>query len=182
MTEDPRKTAAAITESHATSTVGSTQAAEVNAIRVAKAVLVLHGPNLNLLGEREPAIYGNTSLADLDAMIVARGESLGLRVETFQSNHEGALIDRLHTARGLFDGVIFNPGGYTHSSVALHDAIRAVGLLVIEVHLSNTAAREAFRHRSITGAACVGRIEGFGPDSYVMALEQLARIFSRQPR
>lgn len=138
-------------------------------------VLVLHGPNLNLLGTREPAVYGSTMLVEIDASLVKLGTALGLSVECFQSNHEGALIDRLHQARATHGGVIFNPGGYTHTSVALHDAIKAIGIPVVEVHLSNTSAREEFRHRSITGAACVGRIEGFGAESYRLALEYLGR-------
>lgn len=138
-------------------------------------VLVLHGPNLNLLGTREPAVYGSTMLVEIDASLMKLGTALGLSVECFQSNHEGALIDRLHQARTTHAGVIFNPGGYTHTSVALYDAIKAIGIPVVEVHLSNTSAREEFRHRSITGAACVGRIEGFGAESYRLALEYLGR-------
>jgi 3-dehydroquinate dehydratase-2 len=146
-----------------------------------RSALVLHGPNLNLLGTREPSVYGTATLADIDASLVARGRELGLTVECAQSNHEGELIDRLHAARGVHGGVIINPGGYTHTSVAIHDAIRAIELPVIEVHLSNTSAREEFRRRSITGAACVGRVEGFGRDGYVMALEQLARMLLAPP-
>ncbi len=141
-------------------------------------VLVLHGPNLNLLGTREPLIYGADTLAEIDQALIARGRALGLSVDCAQSNHEGALIDHLHACRESHRGVIFNPGGYTHTSVALHDAIRAVKIPVIEAHLSNTAAREGFRRRSITGAACVGRVEGFGRDSYLLALEQMARIIA----
>jgi 3-dehydroquinate dehydratase-2 len=142
-------------------------------------VLVLHGPNLNLLGAREPEVYGKTMLVEIDAMLVTQGAALGLLVECFQSNHEGVLIDRLHQARGEYAAVIFNPGGYTHTSVALHDAIKAIGLPVVEVHLSNTSAREEFRRRSVTGAACVGRIEGFGAESYRLALEYVARRVAR---
>lgn len=138
-------------------------------------VMVLHGPNLNLLGHREPHVYGSTTLVEIDASLMVLGEKLGLLVECFQSNHEGVLIDRLHQARVTHQAVIFNPGGYTHTSMALHDAIKAIGIPVVEVHLSNTSAREEFRHRSVTGAACVGRIEGFGPESYRLALEWVAR-------
>ena len=145
-------------------------------------VLVLHGPNLNLLGEREPAVYGTITLAEIDRALVARGVALGVAVDVVQSNHEGALIDRLHDARGTHAGVVINPGGLTHTSVALRDAIGAIRLPVIEAHLSNTSAREPFRRRSITGAACVGRIEGFGADSYLLALEQLARMIARAAR
>ena len=136
-------------------------------------VLVLHGPNLNLLGTREPAVYGRTTLAEINAALVARGDAAGVAVECHQTNHEGALIDLLHGAVGRCRGVVINPGGYAHTSVALRDAVAAVGIPVVEAHLSNTEAREEFRHRSLVAAVCVGKVAGFGARSYLLALDGL---------
>jgi 3-dehydroquinate dehydratase-2 len=133
-------------------------------------ILVLHGPNLNLLGEREPEIYGRTSLADIDAKLRELAAERGAHIETFQSNHEGALIDRVQAARGRYQGIIINPGGFTHSSVALRDALVASELPVIEVHLSNTQARETFRQKSLISDIAVGQITGLGAIGYELAL------------
>jgi 3-dehydroquinate dehydratase-2 len=139
-------------------------------------ILVLHGPNLNLLGQRQPEVYGRLSLAEIDQLLVENGKALGLEVHTYQSNSEGALIDALHQARDWAKGVIFNPGGYSHTSIALRDAVTATGLPVIEVHLSNVQAREEFRHHSIVAGACIGVIAGFGWRSYWLALHALAAL------
>jgi 3-dehydroquinate dehydratase-2 len=137
-------------------------------------VLVLHGPNLNLLGTREPHLYGLTTLREIDKDLIERGLELGLAVETFQSNHEGVLIDRVQQARGVAAGLIVNAGGLTHTSVSLRDAVAAVELPVVEVHLSNLYVREEFRHRSFLAPVCTGQIAGLGAIGYRLALEALA--------
>ena len=133
-------------------------------------ILVLNGPNLNLLGEREPGIYGGLSLTEINDRITNRGNEMGFEVKTFQSNVEGELINALHEANKWAKGVVFNPGGYTHTSVALRDAVAAIGIAVIEVHLSNVYAREEFRRVSLIAPVCKGSICGFGWWSYVLAL------------
>lgn len=139
-------------------------------------ILILHGPNLNLLGVREPEVYGSMTLDEINAKMVGLGKSLGVEVRCMQSNHEGALIDALQDARTWAGGVVFNPGGYTHTSIALRDAISAIQIPVIEVHLSNVYAREEFRRVSMISAVCKGKVVGFGWRSYELGLRGLIDI------
>lgn len=146
---------------------------------MAVTIFVLNGPNLNLLGSREPAIYGTASLADIREMVQARAAALGWRVEFRQSNHEGELIDWIHEAASRADGIVLNAGAYTHTSVALHDAIAAVAVPVVEVHLSNLFRREPFRHHSYVSPVALGLICGFGPQGYLLALDALRPALAR---
>jgi 3-dehydroquinate dehydratase II len=145
-----------------------------------RSILVLHGPNLNLLGLREPGVYGPLTMKEIDSRLVELGKDLGREVRCFQSNHEGALIDALQDARTWATGVVFNPGGYTHTSIAIRDAIAAISIPVIEVHLSNVYAREEFRHKSLISAVCAGTISGLGVQSYLLGLRALVELGSEK--
>ena len=136
-------------------------------------ILVINGPNMNMLGVREPEIYGRETLADLENMIRAHCESRGVNCEFFQSNHEGAIVDRIQQAYGTSDGIVINPAAYTHTSVAIPDALRAVGIPAVEVHVSDIAARESYRHISYTKEACLAQIAGRGLKGYLDAVDLL---------
>lgn len=146
-----------------------------------KTILVMNGPNLNLLGEREPHIYGSMTMEDINQRLVEEGRRLNLEVRTFHSNSEGALIDALQEARHWASGVIFNPGAYTHNSIALRDCIAAISPPVIEVHISNIYARDEFRHKSVLSPVCMGKIAGFGWRSYLLALHAFAWMLDEVP-
>lgn len=145
-----------------------------------KQILVLNGPNLNMLGIREPGVYGTASLSAIESSLSKLAESLNVKLQFFQSNHEGALIDRIHEAFGNQDGILFNPGAFTHYSYAIRDALSAVQLPAVEVHLSNIHKRETFRHVSVTAPVMIGQISGFGAHSYELGLLALLRHFQEK--
>ena len=145
-----------------------------------KRILLINGPNLNMLGVREPDVYGAETLADIERRAAAAGERCGAVVRCFQSNHEGAIIDEIHRARETADGIVINPGAYTHYSVAIRDALAAVGLPAVEVHLSNVYKREPFRHVSVTAPVMLGVVAGFGPLGYELAVQALAAHLNRE--
>jgi 3-dehydroquinate dehydratase-2 len=134
-------------------------------------VLVIHGPNLNLLGSRDPTLYGSATLPEIDGRLAERARARGAEVDSVQSNSEGEIVTLVQQARGRYQAIVINPGGYSHTSVAIRDALEACGVPAVEVHLSNLYAREPFRHASLTAARCVGVISGFGPRSYELGLD-----------
>ncbi|MFN2590634.1 MAG: type II 3-dehydroquinate dehydratase [Actinomycetota bacterium] len=143
------------------------------------AVSVIHGPNLNLLGEREPEVYGTLSLEHIDGLIRARARAIGLEVRIAQSNLEGEIVDLIQDARTWAGGIVLNPGGYSHTSVAIRDAVSAVAIPTVVVHVSNPAAREEFRHTDLVGGAAAGTIAGFGAQSYLLGLDAVHRLLRR---
>ena len=140
-----------------------------------KPILVIHGPNLDLLGKREPEIYGSTTIAQINQAITDLAKREGAAIEAFQSNHEGEIVSKIGAASGAFGGILINPAAYTHTSVAIRDAVTAAGLPTVEVHLSNIYAREAFRHESLVAPVAVGQVSGFGVESYRLGLTALVR-------
>lgn len=143
-----------------------------------KKILVIHGPNLNMLGQREPDIYGHQSLDEINARLLSLGENLGLEIETFQSNHEGEIVDRIQLAAGSCDGILINPAAYTHTSIAIRDALSLMDIPVVEIHLSNIYKREPFRHKSLIADIVAARISGFGAQGYLLALQGLAALIA----
>ena len=143
-------------------------------------ILVLHGPNLNLLGTREPGIYGSVTLEEINTLLKAEADQLGVTLSHRQSNHEGVLVDAIHEARGNYQGILINAGAYTHTSVAVRDALAAVGIPTVEVHLSNIYQRESFRHHSFIAPVAVGQISGFGAESYRLGLNALVNCLSEK--
>ncbi len=142
-------------------------------------LLVLHGPNLNLLGKREPHIYGSVTLEEINHFLISEGETLGVTVDCVQSNHEGVLVDKIQATLGQYQGILINAGAYTHTSVAIRDALAAVKIPTVEVHLSNIYQRESFRHHSYIAAIAIGQISGFGPNSYRLGLHALVEYLRR---
>ncbi len=139
-------------------------------------ILVIHGPNLNMLGTREPDVYGNQTLEEIDTALRAQADSLEIQIETFQSNHEGDIVDKIQQAHDSFDGIIINPAAYTHTSIAIRDALSLLNIPVVEIHISNIYRREPFRHTSMMSAIVTAQISGFGPHGYMLALEGLVQL------
>ena len=143
-------------------------------------ILLINGANLNMLGIREPEKYGGKTLAEIEQSVINKGKELGAEVDTYQSNIEGEIVEKIQQARGVYDGILINAGGYTHTSVVIRDAIAAVNIPTIEIHMTNIHAREEFRHTSLLSGVCKGIVAGFGEDSYILGLEGLIDIISRQ--
>lgn len=141
-----------------------------------KKFLLMNGPNLNMLGVRDPAIYGTDTLASIEAEVVAYGAQHGVQIDCFQSNHEGSLIDKLHEAHGVYDGIVYNPGAHTHYSYALHDAVECIDVPVVEIHISDISKREEFRRTSVIAPACVAQIKGKGKAGYLEAVDVLLAL------
>lgn len=140
--------------------------------------LLINGANLNMLGTREPEKYGNTTLSDIENNVIECGRKLGIVVDTWQSNHEGEIVDKIQSAKGIYDGILINAGGYTHTSVVIRDAIASVQIPTVEIHMTNIHAREEFRHTSLISGVCVAQVVGFKEQSYILALEGLAKLLS----
>ena len=143
-------------------------------------LLLINGANLNLLGQREPEKYGTETLKDIEKKVVARAKELGVEVNTFQTNHEGEIVDKIQSAKGLYDGILINAGGYTHTSVVIRDAIASVSIPTVEIHMTNIHAREEFRHTSLLSGVCVAQVVGFKELSYTLALEGLVNLLNKQ--
>ena len=142
-------------------------------------ILLINGANLNMLGTREPEKYGSTTLKDIETSVINRGKELGAEVEAWQSNHEGEIVDKIQTAKGIYDGILINAGGYTHTSVVIRDAISAVQIPTVEIHMTNIHAREEFRHTSLLSGVCVAQVVGFKEQSYTLALEGLVNYLKK---
>ncbi len=142
-------------------------------------ILLINGANLNMLGAREPEKYGSTTLKDIETSVINRGKELGAEVEAWQSNHEGEIVDKIQAAKGNYDGILINAGGYTHTSVVIRDAISAVQIPTVEIHMTNIHAREEFRHTSLLSGVCVAQVVGFKEQSYILALEGLVNYLKK---
>lgn len=142
-------------------------------------ILLINGANLNMLGTREPEKYGSTTLKDIETSVINRGKELGAEVEVWQSNHEGEIVDKIQAAKGNYDGILINAGGYTHTSVVIRDAISAVQIPTVEIHMTNIHAREEFRHTSLLSGVCVAQVVGFKEQSYTLALEGLVNYLKK---
>ena len=142
-------------------------------------LLLINGANLNMLGQREPEKYGSTSLADVENSVIQRGKELGTEVDVWQSNHEGEIVDKIQSCKGVYDGLLINAGGYTHTSVVIRDAIASVQIPAVEIHMTNIHAREEFRHTSLISGVCIAQVVGFKENSYLLALEGLVKYLQK---